>query len=53
MPRRDQQDQGKADRDNHSRQMNPQHVAFWQSRREEERPEDWRQRLAAEKPEKA
>ena len=53
MPRRDQQDQGKADRDNHSRRLNPQHDAFWQSRRDEARPEDWRQRLPAEKPEKA
>ena len=30
-----------SDRDNHSNQMNPNNDAYWQSRGEDERPEDW------------
>ena len=31
----------KSDRDNHANQMNPNNDAYWQSRGEDERPEDW------------
>lgn len=30
--------------DNHSRQLNPEHPAYWQSRGFDERPDDWRDR---------
>ncbi|WP_267894651.1 hypothetical protein [Pseudoalteromonas sp. T1lg75] len=33
------------DDDNRSRQLNPEHDAYWQSRGEDERPEDWQERL--------
>lgn len=29
------------DLDNHSNQLNPNNDAYWQSRGEDERPEDW------------
>ena len=29
--------------DNRSRQLDPENDAYWQSRGEDERPEDWRQ----------
>ena len=32
------------DRDNHADQLNPNNDAYWQSRGEDERPEDWQQR---------
>lgn len=35
----------KSDADNHSNQMNPNHDAYWQSRGEDERPDDWADRL--------
>lgn len=35
----------KDDLDNRSRQLDPEHDAYWQSRGEEERPDDWRDRL--------
>ena len=41
-------DTSQADRDNRSRQLDPEHDAYWQSRGEEERPEDWKDRLARE-----
>ena len=31
----------KADLDNRSKQLNPERNEYWQSRGEEERPEDW------------
>jgi len=31
----------KSDLDNHANQLNPNNDAYWQSRGEEERPEDW------------
>lgn len=31
--------------DNYSRQMNPEDDAYWQSRGEDERPDDWQSRL--------
>lgn len=30
-----------SDRDNHANQLNPNNDAYWQSRGEEERPEEW------------
>ncbi len=30
-----------SDRDNHSNQLNPNNDAYWQSRGEPERPDDW------------
>jgi len=38
----------KDDLDNRSRQLDPEHDAFWQSRGDEERPDDWQDRLEAE-----
>ncbi|MGF1697886.1 hypothetical protein L4C54_19680 [Vibrio lamellibrachiae] len=34
-----------ADLDNHSQQLDPEHDAYWQSRGEDDRPEDWEDRL--------
>jgi len=31
--------------DNHANQLNPNNDAYWQSRGEEERPEDWEDRI--------
>lgn len=36
--------QSQADRDNHSNQMNENNDAYWQSRGEDERPDDWEDR---------
>lgn len=36
----------KHDLDNYSNQLNPEHDAYWQSRGEEERPDDWEDRFA-------
>lgn len=33
-----------ADLDNHADQMNPNNDAYWQSRGEDERPDDWQER---------
>ena len=33
-----------ADMDNRANQMNPNNDAYWQSRGEDERPEDWKDR---------
>lgn len=33
-----------SDLDNHANQLNPNHDAYWQSRDEEERPNDWEER---------
>ncbi|MEO3865895.1 hypothetical protein [Rheinheimera fenheensis] len=38
----------KHDDDNRSRQLDPEHDAYWQSRGEDERPGDWRERLEDE-----
>lgn len=35
----------KHDDDNHSNQLNPNNDAYWQSRDEDERPEDWQEQL--------
>jgi hypothetical protein len=31
--------------DNYANQLNPEHDAYWQSRGEDERPDDWEERL--------
>lgn len=36
-------DQDQADHDNRSNQLNPNNDAYWQSRGEEQRPDDWDQ----------
>ena len=33
-----------SDRDNHANQLNPNNDAYWQSRDEDERPDDWEDR---------
>jgi hypothetical protein len=38
-----------ADRDNRADQLNPNNDAYWQSRDEDERPEDWEDRLEKER----
>lgn len=37
------------DLDNHSDQLNPNSDAYWQSRGEDERPDDWEDRIENEK----
>ena len=41
-------DKDKADNDNHSDQMNPNNDAYWESRGEDERPDDWEERQSEE-----
>ena len=41
-------DHSQADIDNRADQLNPNHDAYWQSRGEEERPDDWKDRLEPE-----
>lgn len=36
------------DMDNHSDQMNPNNDAYWESRGEDERPDDWEDRIEDE-----
>jgi hypothetical protein len=36
------------DDDNRSRQLDPEHDTYWQSRGEDERPEDWQEQLEDE-----
>lgn len=38
----------KADDDNHSNQCNPNNDAYWESRGEDERPDDWEERIEDE-----
>ena len=33
--------------DNYANQLNPEHDAYWQSRGEDERPDDWAEQKAA------
>jgi hypothetical protein len=33
------------DNDNHADQLNPENDAYWQSRCEDERPDDWQEQL--------
>lgn len=35
----------KSDQDNRANQLNPEHDAYWQSRGEDERPEDWEDQI--------
>ena len=35
----------KSDQDNHANQMNPNNDAYWESRGEEDRPDDWEERV--------
>ena len=37
----DDDDQHQADLDNHADQLNPNNDAYWESRGEDERPDDW------------
>ncbi len=39
------------DLDNHADQLNPENDAYWTSRGEDERPDDWEDRLAEEQEE--
>jgi hypothetical protein len=41
-------DHSQADIDSRADQLNPNHDAYWQSRGEEERPDDWQDRLEQE-----
>lgn len=36
----------KSDDDNHSNQLNPNNDEYWHSRGEDERPDDWEDRIA-------
>lgn len=38
------------DMDNHGDQLNPNNDAYWQSRGEDERPDDWEDRLTEDNP---
>lgn len=35
-----------SENDNHSNQLNPNHDEYWHSRGEDDRPDDWEDRLA-------
>lgn len=35
----------KTDQGNHANQLNPEHDAYWQSRGDDERPDDWEERI--------
>ena len=37
------------DNDNHANQMNPNHDEYWHSRGEDERPNDWEERMGSDK----
>ncbi len=38
----------KSDRDNHADQLNPNNDAYWESRGDDERPDDWEERAEEE-----
>lgn len=38
-------DPSQADLDNHANQLNPNHDEYWHSRGDDERPDDWQDRL--------
>ena len=48
MSNRDSSRQTQADRDNRSNQLNGNNDAYWQSRGEPERPDDWQERRELE-----
>ena len=39
-----------SDMDNHSNQLNPNNDAYWSSRGEDERPDDWEERVQENQP---
>jgi hypothetical protein len=39
---------GQSDLDNHADQLNPNNDAYWESRGEEERPDDWEEEISEE-----
>jgi hypothetical protein len=45
MANREVNNMSKHDDDNHSNQLNPENDAYWQSRGEDERPDDWQEQL--------
>ena len=45
MPIRDNRDYTQEELDNHADQLNPNNDAYWESRGEDERPDDWESRL--------
>ncbi len=47
-PKEKNYDYTQDDLDNHADQLNPNNDAYWQSRGEEERPEDWEDRVEDE-----
>jgi len=38
----------KHDNDNHANQLNPNHDEYWHSRGEDERPDDWEERMESD-----
>jgi hypothetical protein len=46
--RRSKKMENKEELDNYSRQLDPENDAYWQSRGEDERPEDWQERIVQE-----
>lgn len=45
MSLRDDYDYSKDDLDNYADQLNPNNDAYWESRGEDERPDDWEDRI--------
>lgn len=41
-------DDDNSDNDNHANQLNANNDAYWQSRGDDERPDDWQARVAAD-----
>ena len=39
---------GQSDLDNHANQLNPNNDAYWESRGEEDRPDDWEEEISEE-----
>lgn len=48
MSLNDDYDYSKEELDNYSRQLDSENDAYWQSRGEDERPDDWQDRLEKE-----
>ena len=42
------QNYSKEELDNHSDQLNPNNDAYWQSRGEDERPDDWEEQIKSD-----
>ena len=45
MPLKDNYDYSQEELDQRSRQMDPEHDDYWQSRGYDERPDDWQEKL--------